>query len=215
VIRAVIFDMDGVIIDSEPLWRTAERQVFAEVGLELSDADCEHTMGMRSDEVITHWFERCPWHGASPAEVEARLIRRMQVLIAERGTAMPGVKRSVAAVRSAGLALALASSSSPVLIDEVLRKLEMTTTFDAVRSALHEEFGKPHPAVFLSTARELGLAPSECAVIEDSIAGVQSAYAAGMRVVAIPPPHLFEDPAYDIADVKLHTLEEFTLDLIQ
>jgi HAD superfamily hydrolase (TIGR01509 family) len=212
--KAVIFDMDGVIIDSEPLWRTAERHVFAGIGLELSDADCEHTMGMRTDEVIAHWFDRCPWQGPSPAEVEALLIRRMQSLIAERGTAMPGLEQALAAVRDAGLALALASSSSPALIDEVLRKLGLTTTFDVVRSAIHEEFGKPHPAVFLSTARELGLPPAECAVIEDSIAGVQSAHAAGMRVLAVPPPHLFRDPAYEIADVKLHTLEEFCLQIL-
>ncbi len=212
--RAVIFDMDGVIIDSEPLWRVAERQVFAEVGITLSDADCEHTMGMRTDEVIAHWFDRCPWRGVAPDEVERRLTQRMQFLIAERGTAMPGLEQALAAVRSAGLALALASSSNPALIDAVLRKLELTTTFDAVRSAIHEDFGKPHPAVFLSTARDLGVQPSECAVIEDSAAGVESARAAGMRVIAVPPPHLFADPAYDLVDVKLHSLEQFTVDLI-
>ena len=95
--RAAIFDMDGVIIDSEPLWREAERQVFAEVGLELSDADCELTMGMRTDEVIAHWFERSPWRGAPVDEVERRLTRRMKKLIAERGTAMPGLERAISA----------------------------------------------------------------------------------------------------------------------
>jgi sugar-phosphatase len=212
--KAVIFDMDGVIIDSEPLWRTAERQVFAEVGLELSDADCEHTMGMRTDEVIASWFDRRPWFGASPDEVERRLTRRMQLLIAERGTAMPGLDRALTTVHGAGLAVALASSSSPSLIDAVLRKLELTTTFDVVRSAIHEDSGKPHPAVYLATARELGLPPSECTAIEDSAAGIRSANAAGMRVVAVPPPHLFEDPPYDLADVKLHSLEELTADMI-
>ncbi|MDX2437027.1 MAG: hexitol phosphatase HxpB [Acidobacteriota bacterium] len=212
--NAVIFDMDGVIIDSEPLWREAERHVFAEVGLELSDADCERTMGIRTDEVVAYWFARSPWSDGTPGEVEHRLIQRMQTLIAERGRAMHGLRSALEVVRTAGLRSALASSSSPVLIDAVLRKLELTATFDVVRSAIHETHGKPHPAVFLSTARDLGLQPSQCAVIEDSAAGVQAASAAGMRVVAVPPPHLFDDPAYDLADAKLNSLEELTLPMI-
>lgn len=208
--KAVIFDMDGVIIDSEPLWRTAEREIFAEVGLELSDADCEHTMGMRTDEVIAFWFARSPWRHVSLDEVERRLTRRMQTLIAERGEPMPGLGHALDVVRSAGLVLALASSSSPPLIDGVLAKLELTTTFEVIRSAIHETLGKPDPAVFHSTARELGVQPSECAVIEDSVAGVRAARAAGMRVIAVPPPHLYTDPSYAAADVKLHTLEELT-----
>ena len=212
--RAVIFDMDGVIIDSEPLWRTAERQVFAEVGVTLSDADCELTMGMRTDEVIAYWFARSPWQDVASDEVERRLIGRMQTLISEHGQPMPGLEQAIAMVRNAGLTPALASSSSPILIETVLHTLGLTTAFDVVRSAIHESHGKPHPAVFLSTARELGFLPTECTVIEDSVAGVQAAHAAGMRVVAIPPPHLFADPAYDLADIKLHSLEDLTLPML-
>lgn len=212
--KAVIFDMDGVIIDSEPLWRKAERKVFADVGLVLSDADCERTMGMRTDEVIAYWFARAPWTGPRPDEIEQRLILRMQTLISERGQTIPGFGHALGIVRSVGLRTALASSSSPVLIDAVLRKLELTAAFDVVRSAIHEAHGKPHPAVFLSTARELGLLPIDCLVIEDSAAGVQAAAAAGMRVIAVPPPHLFDDPAYGPADAKLSSLEELTLPMI-
>jgi len=212
--HAVIFDMDGVIIDSEPLWREAERRVFAEVGLELTDADCELTMGMRTDEVIAHWFARSPWRGASPDEVEQRLMQRMRTLIAGRGKSMPGLDYALGVVRTADLRVALASSSNPILIEAVLYTLELQATFEVVRSAIDEEFGKPHPAVFLSTARDLELEPSQCVVIEDSPAGVQAARAAGMRVVAIPPPHLFADPAYDLADVKLQSLEELTLPML-
>ncbi len=131
--KAVIFDMDGVIIDSEPLWRKAERQVFADVGLELSDADCERTMGMRTDEVIAYWFARAPWTGPRPDEIEQRLILRMQTLISERGQTIPGFGHALGIVRSVGLRTALASSSSPVLIDAVLRKLELTAAFDVVQ----------------------------------------------------------------------------------
>ena len=115
--RALIFDMDGVLVDSEPLWRIAERQVFADVGLELTDADCERTMGMRTDEVIEHWFRLSPWEGATCTEVEAQLEGHMRELIAEQATAMPGVEESIAMARAEGLALGLATSSALPLIE--------------------------------------------------------------------------------------------------
>ena len=215
MIRAVIFDMDGVLVDSEPLWRLAERQTFAEIGIELSDSDCEQTMGMRTDEVIQFWYRRSPWDGPSPAEVEARLEKRMQELIAERATAMAGVEESIAMARGEGLALGLATSSTHILIEAVLDKLDIADVFEVTHSAVEEELGKPHPAVFLTTARLLGVTPAECVAIEDSIAGVRSAKAAGMRVISVPPPHLFDDAAYDEADIKLRSLEELTPDMLR
>jgi sugar-phosphatase len=212
--RAVIFDMDGVLVDSEPLWRLAERQVFAEVGLDLTDADCERTMGMRTDEVIEFWYRRSPWDGPSPAEVEARLEARVEELIAERATAMAGVDRSIAMVRAEGLVLGLATSSAPPLIDAVLTKLGLMDAFAVMHSAIEEELGKPHPAVFLTTAQLLDVEPAECVAIEDSVAGVRSAVAAGMRVIAVPPPHLFDEPGYDDADLKLESLEELTPEML-
>jgi HAD superfamily hydrolase (TIGR01509 family) len=213
--KAAIFDMDGVIVDSEPLWRLAERQVFAEIGIELTDADCERTMGMRTDEVIDYWYDLAPWKGPTKAEVEARLTARMQELIAERATPMPGLDHAITTARAAGLALGLATSSTPVLIDAVLAKLGLVDVFAVTHSAVAEALGKPHPAVFLSTARLLGVDPAECVAIEDSVAGVCSARAAGMRVIALPPPHLFDDPAYAEAGVKLRSLAELTTEMLQ
>ena len=213
--QAVIFDMDGLIVDSEPLWRLAERATFAEVGLELTDADCERTMGMRSDEVIRFWFDEFPWTGRSLTEVEERLENRVRELIAERATVMPGVEQAMAMARAEGLLLGLASSSSPTLIDAVLAKLELKDHFSAVRSAVDEDHGKPHPAVFLSAAAMLGVDPADCIAIEDSLAGIRSARDAGMRVVAVPPTHLFDDPDYDIADFKLGSLEELSQEMLR
>ena len=213
--KALIFDMDGILVDSEPMWRLAEREVFAGIDLELDDADCERTMGMRTDEVIDHWYRRAPWKGPSPADVEARLVARMQTLIAERAEPMPGVERAMTIARDAGLELALASSSPPVLIDAVLRKLGYESAFAVVRSAVDEEQGKPHPGVFLTTARLLGVDPGDCVVIEDSLAGVRSADAAGMRVIAVPPADLFDDPGYDGADIKLGSLEDLRPEMLR
>ena len=213
--RALIFDMDGVLVDSEPLWRLAERQIFAEVGLELTDADCERTMGMRTDEVIEHWYRLSPWEGATCAEVEARLEDRMRKLLTEKAAAMPGVEASITMARAEGLVLGLATSSAPPLINAVLTKLGLSDAFAITHSAIAEEFGKPHPAVFLTTARLLGVEPPECVAIEDSVAGVRSGKAAGMRVIAVPPPHLFNKVGYDEADIKLRSLEDLTPDMLR
>jgi sugar-phosphatase len=201
MMRAVIFDMDGVLVDSEPLWRLAERRTFAEIGI--------------TDEVIQFWYRQSPWKGPTPAEVEGRLEKRVQELIAERATAMAGVGESIAMARDEGLALGLATSSTHVLIDAVLDKLDLADTFRVAHSAVEEEFGKPHPAVFLTTASQLGVEPTECIAIEDSVAGVRSAKAAGMRVIAVPPAHLFDGVAYDEADIKLRSLEELTPDMLR
>ncbi len=212
--KAAIFDMDGILIDSEPLWRQAEMQVFAAVGLELSEAECERTMGLRSDEVIRYWYGRAPWAGPSPDELDDQLTALMQELIAEHGRPMPGVGDAIAAARGAGLRLALATSSRPELIGAVLGRLGLDGTFEIALSAVDEARGKPDPAVFLRAARELGAAPGDCVVIEDSQAGVQAGHAAGMRVIAVPPPHLFEAPGYDLADVKLRSLAEITGEML-
>jgi sugar-phosphatase len=117
-------------------------------------------------------------------------------------------------VRAEGLVLGLATSSAPPLIDAVLTKLGLMDAFAVMHSAIEEELGKPHPAVFLTTAQLLDVEPAECVAIEDSVAGVRSAVAAGMRVIAVPPPHLFDEPGYDDADLKLESLEELTPEML-
>jgi sugar-phosphatase len=127
---------------------------------------------------------------------------------------MAGVDRSIAMVRAEGLVLGLVTSSAPPLIDAVLTKLGLMDAFAVMHSAIEEELGKPHPAVFLTTAQLLDVEPAECVAIEDSVAGVRSAVAAGMRVIAVPPPHLFDEPGYDDADLKLESLEELTPEML-
>ena len=212
--QAAIFDMDGLIIDSEPLWRLAERAAFARVGLELSDEDCRRTTGLRSDEVVGFWFDRRPWSDIDPEDVVRDLESRVAELISTQGGVMPGVHRAIDLLHGAGLRLALASSSSHDLIRVVLVALGLENTFEVVCSAADEAKGKPDPAVYLTTVRRLGVEPAEVVAIEDSAAGVQAARAAGLRVIAVPAAADFDDPRFDIADLKLRSLENFDLRLI-
>lgn len=209
--KAAIFDMDGVLIDSEPLWRRAERAAFARVGLELSDEDCKQTMGLRSDEVVALWYRRHPWSGASTDEVLQDMESGVAGLVRSEGQALPGVERTIGELRSSGVRLALASSSAPELIRVVLTTLGLEDAFEVVCSAVDEERGKPDPAVYLSAIRRLGVPPAACVAFEDSVAGVASARSAGLRVIAVPASDQFDDPGFDAAQLKLGSLDEFSV----
>jgi HAD superfamily hydrolase (TIGR01509 family) len=208
-VRALVFDMDGVLIDSEPLWRRAEIEIFATVGLELSEADCIQTTGLHMDEAARYWYERMPWEGATPEEIAGRVVDRMVTLIEDEGAAIAGVDAAVAAASKAGWRLGLASSSSMRLIEGVLDRIGLRDAFEVVCSAEHEARGKPHPDVYLSTLRALAMEGVDSVAIEDSAHGVASALAAGMRCIAIPPIETRADPRFDEATWRLDSLEEF------
>ena len=184
--RAAVFDMDGLLIDSEPLWREAEIRIFRRLGVPLTEELCLETRGMLLTEVTSHWFERYPWQGAPPNAVAAEIVDAMALLLAQRVTAKPGVVPALTSSRAQGLRLAIGSSSPRRLIEAVVDRLALRDWFDVLHSAEDEMAGKPDPAVFLTTARLLGVAPERCVVFEDSPAGVQSALAAGMACVAVP-----------------------------
>lgn len=212
--RAAIFDMDGVLIDSEPLWRRVERGVFASLGVALSEADCEQSMGLRTDELVAHWFEKYPWNGPAPDEVERLINARVIDLVEREGIALPGAVETVAEVHRAGLAVGLASSSPESIIRSVIRKIGVEPYLTAVCSADDELRGKPDPAVYLTAARRLDARPADCIAFEDSPRGLLAALAAGMFVVAIPASQHARLPVFDRAHLKLGSLEDFSLGLL-
>lgn len=213
-LKAAIFDMDGLLVDSEPLWKRAEQTVFAELGLELTDAMCESTRGYRVDEVVAHWYRFKPWPRADLARTRAELLTRVGRMIEVEARPLPGARRVLRDARDRGLGVGLASSSPPALIDAVLAALGIHDCFDAVVSAEHERHGKPHPAVYFKAAAALGVAPATCVAFEDSVAGLRSAAAAGMRTVAVPDAAARHDAGFDIADLKLRSLDEFRFDML-
>ncbi|WP_373048782.1 hexitol phosphatase HxpB [Vulgatibacter sp.] len=215
MIRAAIFDMDGLLIDSEPLWRAAEVEVFRSVGVPLTEEMCHQTTGLRIDDVVAHWHRRHPWEEPGTAVVQERIVRRMIELIGERGSAKRGVDRALDWARGHGLAIALASSSPMRIIEAVLGRLGIADRFVVVRSAEEEPWGKPHPAIFLSTAAALGVRPEECLVFEDSLTGVIAAKAARMRCACVPEAWPRQDGRFVLAEACLPSLEAVSDELLR
>jgi mannitol-1-/sugar-/sorbitol-6-/2-deoxyglucose-6-phosphatase len=207
-IEAVVFDMDGVLIDSEPIWRGVERAVFARLGVVLTVEDLEETMGVGIAEVVDLRYRRTPWDGPSRAEVVDAIVEGVASVIEETGRWKPGAVEAVSYVEGLGLQVAVSSSSPMRLIRAVLARGGMLEHFDVIRSAEDEGRGKPDPAVYLSTARELGVEPKRCLAVEDSIAGVRSAFAAGMVCVALAESPSADD-RFEGAALVLPTLAEF------
>jgi len=210
-VKAAIFDMDGLLIDSEPLWQEAEMRVFNALGVPLTREMCAQSRGVRLDDVVRHWYGQFPWQGPTLAETEARIIDVVSGLIVQRGRPMPGVQQAIGMLAGAGYTLAVASSSPLGLIRTALETFGMIDRFTVLHSAEHEPAGKPDPAVYLSTMAKIGAAPGDCIAFEDSVHGVLAAKRAGAMVFAVPDPAEAGHAGFAEADVVLDTLLDFSL----
>lgn len=215
MIKAVIFDMDGLLIDSEPFWAQAELEIFPRYGVNLTLADCQKMQGVSIREVVQYWYERSPWTGATVERVAEQITQRVVELILQQGKLMPGVEQVLEFFKQRKIPMAVASSSEPQLIKLVLERFSIAKYFEFYHSARSEKHGKPYPDVFLTTAKKLKVQPQQCLVFEDSYNGVKAARRAGMKVVAVPYPENFDQPEFDLADFKIHSLEEWNEDLWQ
>jgi sugar-phosphatase len=210
---AVIFDMDGVLIDSEPLWKIAMEEVFRSIGSELTRQDFQKTVGLRLDEVITFWHQHEGWKNVTPKEVEQQIVLKMVELIRANATPLEGVLETLAFLKERNMKIGLATSSYEILIHTVLRELNITSFFEVTHSAEHEAYGKPHPAVYLTVAERLAVSPAHCLVIEDSLNGIISGKAAKMKVVCIPEKTHFPEPKLMLADFQFDTMSDFLEDI--
>jgi HAD superfamily hydrolase (TIGR01509 family) len=216
-VDAVILDLDGLLIDTEPVWRVAGFEVFAGLGISLSECDLLDSTGQPMDVMIRGWRKRQPRDGGrgaeladaelTDAEVADRIIDHVIAHVTTEGQPMPGVTAMIARFERYGLALAIASSSPLRLIDAVCDRFGLAGI--QVRcSGLDEVQAKPAPDVYLTAARRLGVAPASCLAPEDSPPGIAAAKAAGMRCLAVPDPLLAADPRYREADLVIGSLTE-------
>lgn len=213
MIKAIIFDMDGLLINSEPLWQEAEILIFKQVNITLTPELCLQTKGLRIDEVVDYWYQKYPWTHLSKKEVEELIIGKVIELIHLKGEPLAGVDYAISFVRQKQVKIALASSSATKIIQAALQKLNLTDFFSEIYSAESEILGKPHPGVYLTTANKLGVSPQECLALEDSLNGVLAAKAAQMKCIAIPEPSQQNNLKFAIADIILKSLKELNDDV--
>ena len=199
--KAVIFDMDGVIIDSEPLWKQAEFDVFSSLGVVVSEEFSPITQTMTTTEVAEFWFEKYPWQTISLKEVEERVISRVIELIETNNCAILGIRGFMERLKAQGLKIGVATNSPYRIIPFALQKVGVYELIDAISSAEFEEKGKPDPAVYLSASQKLAIMPHECVVVEDSHSGMIAAKSAGMTVVAFTNGQLHT--SFELADFTL------------
>ena len=214
-IDAVIFDMDGLIIDSEPYWRLAMITVFNSVGFIATEEMCATTTGLRIDEVVHLWYVNKPWHNKTQEQVCIEIIDKVCEYIATKGEAMEGFYDVLDMLSNQDIKLALASSSSKRIIHTVLKRLNIENKFDVVCSGEEVSHGKPHPAIFIEAAKRLEVHPSQCMVFEDSLFGMIATKAAHMHSIVVPEKSNYENEKFVLADRKLNSLKEFDLKMLE
>lgn len=207
-IQAVIFDMDGVLIDSEPFWRQAELAVFHSYDVPLVQELCIKMTGTRIDQLVNYYLTYFQRNDLDPVKITHQIIDMLIHLINRDGTTMPGASEALDFFSSLNLPLALASSSSALIIDAVLKKTGLGSYFKVIHSGEQEAFGKPHPAVYLTTAEMLKADSYYCLAIEDAVNGVIAAKAARMKCLAVPEKELLNDRRFGVADLILPDLKQ-------
>jgi HAD superfamily hydrolase (TIGR01509 family) len=207
VIDAVVFDMDGVIVDSEQVWDDVRQTYTREVGGTFTEEATRAMMGMSSPEWSRYMSESLGVPG-TPEQINADIVARMLERYGQEPPLIPGATDAVRRI-AARWPLAIASSSNRELIDMVLHAAGLHSLFQVTVSSEEVAHGKPAPDVYLEAAARLGVEPGRCTAIEDSQAGIRSAKGAGMWVVAVPNPHFPpDDEALAQADVVLDSIDK-------
>jgi HAD superfamily hydrolase (TIGR01509 family) len=213
VIDAVVFDLDGLLVQSEEVWDAVREAYVRERGGRYDDEVQRAMMGMSSPE-WSRYLHDTAGVPDEPEAINAEVVRRMLAAYRDHLPLIPGALDAVRRL-AARFPLAVASSSNRELIDTVLDVAGLAPLFAATVSSEEVAHGKPAPDVYLEAARRLGVEPERCAAVEDSHGGIRSAKAAGMRVVAIPnPSYPPDDEALALADVTIRSLAELTPDVV-
>lgn len=210
--KAIIFDMDGVLIDSEVLWKQAEKEVFTSLGVKVTDEYSRLTKSMTTTEVTRFWYDKYPWRNRDLDAVEQMVISRVIELINTENCQIKGVKPFLEKLKARKFKIGLATNSPNEIIPVVLNKLDIIHLFDSISSAEFEIKGKPDPAIYFNAAKKLDIKPEACIVIEDSYSGMLAAKNAGMTVVAFTNGNSECD--FEIADYKIENFNDKEIEFI-
>ncbi len=214
MLEATIFDMDGLLIDSEPFWRQSHIEALGEYGVKITEDDVRAMAGKRTDEVVEHWRQTHDLLGVSNDDLESRVVGQVIEHIKQKGTTLEGATTLLKMLQARALPIAIASSSAPEVIEAVIGKLGLEGYITLAYSAKHEASGKPHPGVFLTTAQKLQVSPGNCVVFEDAASGIKAAKDAGMKCVAVPELVNANKPEIHKADLVLKSLSDVTWDML-
>lgn len=208
-LTTVIFDIDGLLVDSEPLWNEAATEVFGSYGIRLTEEQYKTTTGLRTKEFVQWWFGQYGIKAEEPERAEKKIVEAVLHKIAQKGKIMPGVPYIFDFFRRKQFKVGLATSSPPELIDLVVEMAGIQGFLQATASAEHLLYGKPHPQVYLDCARELNSEPVACICFEDSFNGLIAAKAARMKCVIVPHATQQKEEKWGAADLKLSSLQNF------
>lgn len=206
-LTTAIFDMDGLLINSEPLWNEAANEVFAAYNIALSHQDYLLTTGMRTREFVEWWISRFNIKDANIDTIEREIFDAVIKRIKNAYIAMPGMQRAFDFFTERKFKIGIASSSPAELIELVIEMYNLKSHVHQHASAHLLKHAKPHPEVYLNCAEQLGSHPLECICFEDSFTGMIAAKAARMKCVVVPAPEVFDKPWWGAADIKLPSLE--------
>jgi len=212
--RAPLFDMDGLLIDSEPLWFEAVTKSFKPLGIKPTKKDWENHQGQGLSSTVGYYYHKHKIREPTAEELEESVMSHVFKLVGKQGKLQPGVIKTLDIIKQAGLPMAIASSSTHDFIGTVVDVLGIRDYFSEIHSAHEESFGKPHPGVFISTAVKLGVEPQNCLVFEDAPSGVLAAKSAKMHCIAVPDPAYKKNKFIQTADLVLDSLEEFSLETL-
>lgn len=209
-LNTVIFDIDGLLINSEPLWNQAAAEIFAGYGVHLTPEAYATTTGLRTKEFVAWWLSR---YGQDPAifpQVEKEIVELVLQKINDEAETLPGVNYIFDFFHRKGFHIGLATSSPPELIEIAKKITGIEPYVMAAASAEALPYGKPHPQVYLDCAASLGVRPIQCLCFEDSFNGMIAAKAARMKCVVVPHADERGQSKWGAADLQINSLEHFT-----